>query len=311
MGEYKVELVNDYFLVNGCSFTLGQELKYTQQIYVNTLSSRLKLECFNISSQGKTNSIMYQELYAFLLNVKSGDIKKPEFVIWQTTDNYRQGIIRYRREFKDKRNIPGDVISQLSIGVNNYTYEYKKLRYWSSKKKLESYRESLIPEEQEKFDKAIGCGSVLLHFLPIHDKSTGVIKNNDFNHEQTAITDITNISYELNHISNIVSLQALCKEIDVPLAILNYYEFNPLVLKDNMIKCIDDSKFVIKNYKEKGIYNHFLWRGFDRPDGFHFDADAHAFKADIIYDFITLGKQIEVETESHEDLEDYPVFDYT
>lgn len=305
-----VNIIKDYFIANGCSFTLGDELKYSEQIYVNSLANRIKLKFFNFSSQGKPNNLIYQELYAYLLNVKSGDIKKPEFVIWQTTDNYRQMIIKNFRKYKGIEDIPGDVFSQICRYRNGYGKKYEKLRYWNQRENIENYRDSLIPEEQEKFDKLVGSGSCLAIYIP-KKLSDGFLRNDHFNVKLSSIGDETSISYELNHISNIVSLQLLCREINIPLVILNYYEFNPLILKDNMVKCIDDSSFVIKNYKEKGIYNHLLWRGYDRPDGFHFDADAHAFKADIIYDFITSGKQIEVETERHQDLEDYPVFDYT
>lgn len=291
---------NPYYLVNGCSFTLGLELKNNSMCYTNILSARLGIAIKDLSSEGKSNKVMYEELYTVLLNIRAGDLPPPKAVIWQTTDNYRQFIIR---SSYSKRTIPGNLNSQIVSGEKGHSTKYQKLEYWSIHKSLKDYKQYCLSNGISYEELYTG---VKLH-LTTWDSEIGLKEGTT----SCFVGDYTRITYELEHIRNIFSLQALCKEMNIPLAILNYYEPDKKILKDKMIANLDDSFFIIKNYKHGGLYNHLLWRGYSRPDGFHFDVDAHEFKADIIYDFITSGKQIEVETESHEDLEDYPVFNYT
>lgn len=290
---------NPYYLVNGCSFTLGLELKNNGMRYTNILSARLGIAIRDLSSEGKSNKVMYEELYTFLLNVRAGDLPPPKAIIWQTTDNYRQYIIR---SLYSERTIPGNLSSQIVSGEKGHSAKYQKLEYWSVYKSLQDYEQYCLSNGIFFENLYTGVQLKLTTWdrrLGLHNRSSGFVG------------DYTRVTYELEHIRNIFSLQALCKEMNIPLAILNYYEPDKKILKDKMIANLDDSFFIIKNHKHGGLYNHLLWRGYSRPDGFHFDVDAHEFKADIIYDFITSGKQIEVETERHQDLEDYPVFDYT
>tara|TARA_R100000951_G_C2642796_1_gene181532 strand:- start:75 stop:953 length:879 start_codon:yes stop_codon:yes gene_type:complete len=290
---------NPYYLVNGCSFTLGLELNNNSMRYTNILSARLGIAIKDLSSEGKSNKVMYEELYTILLNVRAGDLPPPKAVIWQTTDNYRQYIIR---SLYSERTIPGNLSSQIVAGEKSHSAKYQKLEYWSVHKSLKDYKQYCLLNGISYEELYTG---VQLH-LTTWESEIGLKSS-----RSSFVGDYTRVTYELEHIRNIFSLQALCKEMNIPLAILNYYEPDKKILKDKMVAILDDSFFIIKNYKHGGLYNHLLWRGYSRPDGFHFDVDAHEFKADIIYDFITSGKQIEVETESHADLEDYPVFNYT
>ena len=58
---------NPYYLVNGCSFTLGLELKNNSMRYTNILSAKSGIALTNLSSEGKSNKVMYEELYTILL----------------------------------------------------------------------------------------------------------------------------------------------------------------------------------------------------------------------------------------------------
>lgn len=286
-------------LVQGCSFTWGQELKNAQKSRYSTLLGEMMDEqVFNIAHKGKCNFVASDELYQYLLHTRySSNVPKPRVIIWQLSDMFRRGVPM--TQFSGKW-APNNIQRELG---REYMIKYQKMVLWQAYWKNKRHREKLSAEEAEKHVSEYGTGSKLTYVGPEGDKL-------DLTTEW-AVGDTTNQYNELSAIIAIHKVQELCRAFNVQLVILNYYGTADPVYKDNAWKAINRGNYVIKNSVRWGMYNHMLWRGFHRPDNAHFDVDAHYYQAEVLYDYLTTGKQLVVEEEEHPAHEEmWPVFDY-
>lgn len=278
-------------LINGCSFSYGDALidpvKYR---YSTFLGKKLDTEILNIAEASKDNFTMYFELHCYLSYVMQQKAKKPNIIIWQLTDTFRKGIVDWHASGTWR---PGKLNSLLG----NYHARHIKTIYWSHFQNIKDEFKRLFKIDKKKaieYKNEKGMGSKLW------------VEKKPFN-----IGDETFIHNELTIGLYIFTIQQLCKSLGIRLIILNYYGTPVNVLKDPIYQNIDRKDYLISNSEKWGLYNHLMWRGFDRPDDYHFNVDGHYYQADILSDFILHNKRITVEEEAHSDITDFPVFDYT
>jgi hypothetical protein len=291
-------------LVQGCSFTYGQELPDPEQHRYSTLL-REKLgtdnQVLNLAAVGKDNFVAYQEIHTYLLNARlRHDVPMPKIIIWQLTDTFRRGIPAHQATGSWK---PNKLESQISTGWQ-YLERYAKSISWRlflrTKKHLSDIKKSNKLDNYKLERARIGLGTRVVYTDP-----TGHVTG------ESTIGDGTFILNELTVGLYIHTIQEMCKKMNIRLVIMNYYGTPIEVLKDPIYESVNRDNYLVSNSDTNGMYNHLMWKSFDRPDDFHFNIDAHDYQADLLYDFIVNQKRVEVEVEAHPNVSQYPVFNYT
>ena len=288
-------------MLQGCSFSWGEGLDFPeQQRYSAILESMADVKIRNIAESSKCNSVSYFELHAILSYIALGKLQKPKILIWQLADNFREGIVDNGASGSW---IPGSLGSM----VGNYRKRYITCIEWNRYDYITNIVKKLKAKGENKkanwYKQQHGTGTCLVYDDPSLDSD---VKNKDV--RRWPIGDETFIRNELLTCMHIQTIQKLCKELEIKLVIINYYGIPIDVQKDPIFKQIDTSDFLIKNYTW-GLYNHMLWKGFSKPDDFHFGVDGHLYQADIVYDFLYNNTSLEVDEEIFED-NNVPVFDY-
>lgn len=283
-------------LVQGCSFSYGQALKNRlDNRYSKLLEDMLGERVPNIAQEGKCNFVASNELHSYLLHCRyNKGFELPRVIIWQLSDTFRSGVPMSQYS---GRWIPNNFIDEISIP---YGAKYQKYMLWKAFVNNKEYREPLDDEEAWGHSKKNGVGTFLTYYRGDGKQY----------HDRWAIGDVTNQYNELQTVLAIHKIQELCRSLGVQLVIVNYYGTPAHLLEDATYKAINRDNYLIKNSEKFGLYNHLMWRGFNRPDVFHFDVDAHYYQADVLYNYLTTGEQIVVEEEEHGDVGLWPVFDY-
>lgn len=279
-------------LLNGCSFSYGDSLKEPKKYRYSTfLEKRLDTQIRNIAEASKDNFTMYFELHTYLNYVIAGKQEKPEIIIWQLTDTFRKSLPDWKASGSW---IPGNINSL----IGRYHKRNIKTIMWSKFQNIKSKYKKILDtkgeQEARKYKEEVGMGSKVL------------AENHSF-----LFGDETFIHNELWTGLHISTIQDLCDKLDIRLIIVNYYGTPANVLKDPIYSNINRDNYLIENSEKWGLYNHLMFRGFDRPDDFHFNVDGHYYQSDILYDYIVHNKRLKVEEESHPDISEFPVFDYT
>jgi hypothetical protein len=262
-------------LVNGCSFSTptGLDPELENFNWPEILSDKMNIPIKNLSHEGKSNRLIYKELYTYLIWAKQNKVEFPKYVIMQTSDNFRDHIFSGQ---KSGRMLPNDFESQFDIPGKQYV-------------KLFSWKGHLMQKDKKH------SGSVLKRIVPYTSRirnSHGVIKKEETQIEHIPVGDTTLVEPKLRSLIEHCSLQKLCKELDIPLLILNFYGFKG-VQEDPLYKELDMNMF-ISNQAQKGLYNHLEVFGFDKTDDYHFNVDGHLYITDIVYDYFINNKQIEM-----------------
>lgn len=273
-------------LSSGCSFTAGQygEGKLYETPYPSILSSKLGLKCVNLAEAGSDNIFIIQSLIHYLL-VKNIDVLDKVYVTVQLSDFFRKLIFN-----RDKSGTvrPTDIRSQIRL----------RDRF----RKINNFNHELIDQTASTYLITLARNERIEKVLGGHKRITS--KGKGF----TQVGDTTLNYQKLETLIALNSLKAICDQKGVKLAIINYYGFGEwkndtllLQLKDNLV--IDNPEF--------GLYNELLWLGFNRPDNFHFDLEAHEWQASMLYDYFKYKKQISVREDPAPNLDKTKVYDYT
>lgn len=274
-------------LSSGCSFTAGQfeaGKKYTSP-YPSILGSKLGLKSVNLSAAGADNIFIIQSLIHYLL-VKNFDVLDKVYVTVQLSDFFRKLVFR-----RDKSGSvqPADLGSQLNlrdrfVKLNSFDYELTNKKASALVVTFHRY------EEKEKVTRT------LQRRIVRGGKDIVDIGDTTFNYQK------------LETLIALNSLKTICDQKGIKLAIINYYGFGKwkndtllLKLKDNLV--IDNPEF--------GLYNELLWLGFNRPDNYHFDLEAHEWQASMLYDYFKHNKRITVREDPAPNLDKTKVYDYT
>jgi len=262
-------------LINGCSFSTSTSLdpEHKNLNWPEILSDKMDMPIINLSLQGKSNRLIYKELYTYLIWAKHKRKDLPKYVIMQTSDNFRDHIFSGN---KSGRILPNNFDTQ----VGDYGKYYLKLFSWRG-------------YELQKNEKH--TGSFLRRILRVGVKN--VIDNEEKYEEQLysetrPVGDTTLVEPKLRSLIEHCSFQKLCKELNIPLLILNFYGFKDME-EDPLYKELDMNTF-ISNQAITGLYNHLELFGFDKTDGFHFNIDGHLYISDIVYDYFINNKRIEM-----------------
>ena len=278
-------------IVQGCSFSQGASLQQPSKYrYATFLQKKLDTQVLSWAEPSKDNFTMYFELHTYLNYLQAKKVEKPEIIIWQLSDTFRKGLVDWHASGSWE---PGNINSL----IGDYHRRHIKTIYWSGYNRIKKRYKELYKEDPKKaklYKNRVGMGSKIFT-----EKDPFLIGDETFIHNELYI------GLHINTIQN------LCKQLGVRLIIVNYYGTPKNVLKDPIMQNIDRKDYLIKNSEQWGLYNHLMWRGFDRPDEYHFNVDGHYYQADILYDFIVHNKRITVEEEAHMDVTNFPVFDYT
>ena len=266
-------------LSSGCSFTAGQ---YGEHIvykspYPVLLAKKLDNSNYNIAQPGLDNTIILSSTLHYLLTFKSYNLPRPTYITVQLSDFFRKLLL--------KRTSSGKILPGRFSTQHKIRRHFTKINHWGWEKKYQ------IPSNEM---------TVFIHKVvdgkPVYKGKEKFSVLDDTQHY--ACFEILPM---LNH------LKMLCDSLNIPLAIINYYGFGDWVddplflpLKDNLV--VSNPKY--------GLYNELCWLGFDRPDNYHFDLEAHAWQADLLYNYFTKGTTIKVSTKNHPDLEYTDVYTY-
>lgn len=251
-------------LVNGCSFSTNHGLRndLSEYIWPNILSEKLELKVKNLSHYGKSNRLIYRELYSYLIWAKQGKVEMPKFVIMQTTENFRDHVYLYKKSGRFK---PNNLESQLDIG--NWT-------------KLVTHKRVLL-NYQSKIMEGLGSSLKSVDFFEKKDGTGITVKQ-----QEELLYDETLREPELRQAQEIISLQALCEKMGLKLCIVPFFGFySHNVMQDPLYSEIDQSQFLLSDLKD-GMFSHMINNFFDMTDGYHFNIDGHKFLADVIYNFL-------------------------
>lgn len=293
----KLKLKQRYFimiLINGCSFTSGDAITEPgTNRYSKILESLLDEQIINLAQSSKNNFYAAFELTAFLTHRMHNKEEMPTTIIWQHTDVYRNHLSDWAYSGSWKPNNLQSIVGQQP----SFHDRFVKIISWERLSSIWSDRSSFKNESDfKRYTRLYGMGAEL--------------NNNNRSRRAYKIGDETFMLHQLQHFANLFNIQTLCESLDIRLVHYNYYPPIKGSEADPMYKLINDNDFVISNHSVGGIYNHLLWRGFDRPDNFHFNEAAHLYQAHVLYDFIVNNKQLEVEEDGHGDYNYYPMFDY-
>jgi len=273
-------------LSSGCSFTVGQygEEKIYEAPYPTILSSKLQSKYVNLSAPGADNIYIIQSLIHYIL-VKNFVVFDEVYATVQLSDFFRKLV--FNREHSGTVH-PCDINSQINLRkkfrkINNFGYELFN-------KETSTYIITLARNETiENIDL---------------ERIRTVRKGRDV----TQVGDSTFNYQKLETLIALNSLKAICDQRGINLAIINYYGFGEW--KDDTLLLQLKENFVIDN-PEFGLYNELLWLGFNRPDNFHFDLEAHEWQASMLHDYFKYNKRITVREEPAPNLDNTNVYDYT
>ena len=251
-------------LINGCSFSTNQGMRddLSEYIWPNMLSEKLKLKVKNLSHHGKSNRLIYRELYSYLIWAKQGKVEMPKFVIMQTTENFRDHVYLYKKSGNFK---PNNLESQLDIGN------------WA---RLVTYK-NVVLNYQSKIMKGLGSTLKSVDFFEKKDGEGVTVKK-----IEEPLYDETLREPELRQLQEIISLQVLCEKMSLKLCIVPFFGFySHNVMQDPLYKEINQDQFLLSDLKD-GMFDYLINNFFDVTDGYHFNVDGHKFLADVIYDFL-------------------------
>jgi len=257
-------------LVNGCSFSTNTQLdrKVSHLTWPNVLSDKLNTQVENFAFPGKSNRLIFRQLYTYLIWAKQGKAKLPKYVVMQTTDNFRDHIFSNAKTNLFK---PNNFVSQI------------EMRYWL---KMVSWNGYLANKQTKKYK---GVGSTL-RYLATRRKNRAFIIEED----EVPIMDESLREPELRHALEIISLQRLCKELEIKFCILPFFGFySHNIHLDPLYKEIHQGDFCTTDM-QNGLFYYLSGNGFNRTDGYHFNIDGHKFIADTVYDFLTNDKKLKV-----------------
>lgn len=320
-------------LVNGCSYSSGYDLDdWQNNRYSYFISKKLKKfgNVWNISSSSQTNDCIIWQLESYINHSLINDSwEKPNIVVCQLTDDYRQSVPHHRASGTWK---PNDFLSLVNGAFNGvecgpeYTKRFKKLTITSIhnniKKKKDWYenrkkivRDPIRIDKKLKFIRNnLGMGTLVVHSM---DESMELMDFPDNGPDKyTPIGDETGIYNNLRTASSLLSLQRLCDQENIKLVVLNFFGWQSLLLEDPVFQLINENNFIVKNGKTWGMYNQLEWRNFNKTeDGHHWNVDAQAFIADSICDHVLHDKQLDPIENTHPDYDDtfkhLQTYDYT
>ena len=286
-------------LINGCSFTDGTALKDSKYSYVNILSSMLNQEIEDISEGSKNNFYMAFELSALLLNRHYNNKELPKIIIWQQTDVFRDHLPDFFHSGSWKPNNLNSILGRKSVKFRD---RFIKVIAWQRFSQILANRKLKTRDGQDS--------KILKDYKTAYGMGSNIIPDNSRKNKAFLTGDDTFQLNEFRHAVNIINLQNLCDKLGVRLIHYNYYKPLPKLLNDPIVQLINRNDYVIENSLRGGMYNHLRWKGFGRPDDFHFDESAHYYQAHILYNYITNGTRLKVEEEPFDE-ESMPLYDYT
>ena len=280
-------------LISGCSFSTDTGLDEGQEnlIWPVLVANRLGLKYKNFSEPGKSNSLIIRNLYTYLIWVKAGRFRKPSHILLQLTDSFRDHMVKHTHsgEFK-----PNNIDSQISLA------------HWEKKISWNGYLAKKASGEN-------GMGSKLQIIAPSGTKKS--TQNSEeikiaLEHYTYDIGDESLREPQLRLLIEIDSLQRLCKEMKIPLSIINFWGFDHHLNPDPLYNNIDRSDFLINNM-HYGLYDHLVEHSFRETDGFHFNIDGHKYISDLVCNFIKTRKQIKVYEPTYRKVRPLRLMDYT
>ena len=256
-------------LSSGCSFTAGQyaEEHCFPTPYPVLASNRLKLKHGNLAEPGADNNYIINRAIKYLLTYDQFNLLSPKFVTVQTSDHFRKLIF--------KRTHSG-VIKPNRRPTFKDRRCYTKINHW----------------KYEKYTKK-PSSVITVRKMPFAD---GQIRGSDI----VAYGDDTLNAQRQETLLLLNHLNTVCEERNIPLCIINYYGLGDWI-EDPLFRSLK-SKYLIAN-PYYGLYNELCWLGFNRPDGYHFDMEAHQWQAEAIVRFFKNEEQISVSDTDHPNLE--------
>jgi hypothetical protein len=256
-------------LLNGCSFSTNAGLNFPpyndkpflkKHIWPNLLSEKLNEPIINLAEQGKSNSLIFRQLYTYLIWAAEKKVEMPTSVIMQIVDFKRDHAFLHSRSGKLK---PNDLETQLTL--DNYIKIYSA-----------SYENYLREQKQSPWK------------TPVTTYVTYDIRE-ELDHpvrREHGIGDISTREVQLRNLLEIHALQTLCKKLKIEFALLNFWAFYENTKKDPLYEILDKSKFVLEN-QNTNFYHYMVGSDFTMPDRSHFGLDGHKFISDIVYNFIS------------------------
>lgn len=275
-------------LSSGCSFTAGQydEGKKYKRPYPILLKDLLNLK--NVASfamPGADNTFIIENLLYYLHTLQQYKLPEPKFITVQTSDFFRKLIFKRECSGRVVPNVPvfKPIRRNNYIKINNIGYEKK-------------HNESSVEIQRKTHRK--------LRFLySDYTQTTTKDGSESFYPEDSTLNE-----QKLKCLIQLNSLSTVCEKYNIPLCIINYYGFEDWV-EDPLFTSLK-TKLLIANPRH-GLYNELCMLGFNRPDGYHFDMEAHHWQAETIKEFFKDNKQIMVSTTDAPNLEPTIIQDYT
>ena len=273
-------------LSSGCSFTAGQ---YGEHIvyeapYPTILSSKLQSKYVNLSAPGSDNIYIIQSLIHYIL-VKNFDGFDEMYVTVQLSDFFRKLVFNRKQSGTVQ---PCDINSQINL----------RKRF----KKINNFGRELVAKEASTYVITLARHETL------ENTDLGKICTIQKGKDVVQVGDATFNYQKLETLIALNSLKAICDQRGIKLAIINYYGFGEW--KDDLLLLKIKENFVIDN-PQFGLYNELLWLGFNRPDNYHFDLEAHEWQASMLYDYFKYNKQITVREDPAPNSDNTNVYDYT
>lgn len=279
-------------LINGCSFSThtGLEKGKEDLIWPVLVAKRLGLKYKNFAYPGKSNNLIIRNLYTYLIWVKAGRFKKPSHVLLQLTDSFRDHVFKHTHSGLFK---PNNIDSQITLG------------HWEKKISWNGYL-------AKRASGGKGMGSTLHITTTRGSARTQTSEEIPLSLEPYAydIGDETLREQQLRLLIEIDSLQRLCKEMKIPLSIINFWGFDHHLNPDPLYNNIDRSDFMINNI-HYGLYDHLVEHSFRETDGYHFNIDGHKYISDVVCNFIKTRKQIKVYEPTYRKVRPLRLMDYT
>ena len=256
-------------LINGCSLSTAAGLNFPpydnkpflkKYIWPNLLSEKLNAPIINLAEEGKSNSIIFKQLYTYLIWAAEKKVEMPTRVIMQIIDFKRDHAFLHSRSGKLK---PNNLETQLTLDyyVKTFSASYE---YYLKRKNISTYKTPITTnvtyEIKEKLD------------YPIR--------------REVGIGDISTREVQLRNLLEIHALQTLCEKLKIEFTLLNFWAFYENTKEDPLYEILDKSKFVLEN-QNTNFYHYMVGSNFTMPDGSHFGLDGHKFISDIVYNFIS------------------------
>ena len=285
---------------NGCSFTFGE--KYRVEIknfeteyeevtqhrgrYSVALTSKFKMEEFNISCSGKCNKSIVDETITYLLWALSPDSEYeiPSKIILQTTDFYRTYVPAPGFHTHHRIN---DLEGQLS-----WAGKYRKLMIHAAMK-----------QHMEYYGSPTESTALTTQYINPHTNQISV--------DRRTCGDHTGTHMRFEFAKSFLHLQQICESNDIPLVIMNYYPIGKDFFEDPLFKLINLDNWLLEDPFETGLYEHLEHECCTKcEDNYHWESDAHAYQADILEDFIKNRTKTKVRTDIRMNTEEI-IYDYT